>query len=608
MTKITRCPRCGQEIEGDFCPNCDLHFNQHGVYRTEEDKKRIQLQTLSWLEKKKAEEPESEVEQQFQPDEMDEPFSKEVFNRTVGEVLAEQEEHISATEKALKERLEEDSTDEADNQIVMEETETIAEQKEDDPADFLEAEEPSQEDEIPLSVEAKEQEIADQEAPVIHPENLEEVENDALEDNQAIEDEEISTADAGESTEEEMTEDRDESEDDEQEEIKQEEQQKMDDIPADYVTENIQKPSSVSDDKPEPSKINQKYVMISSIVVIILALVIGSGFTYYQHRKAQLEAATKEQKAIEQKIDALYFDKNQSQGFLATTVTKAKTQSIQDQIDTLAKTKPDQAKTLSDELATVQANQELMDKVNALFVSTKIKQNKVLNPALKANQTIELVEMKNPKTAFDKVINQSIADAKKQASQMQTAKDLMAKIYQNNAPVSTATQKQYKAAKEAVDKIQNTEVKDAYQTQLKAVSDLLKQKAEEEKKKKAAEKAAKEKAAKEAFAKETASERKQAQKITGDTSYDEVSANSSAWNWASGVKDKVINTCIERGYITRNGYVLKKAYVLNGEGYYNLYGTSNQSSLLSGYKDSDLPKYLVTINCKTGWFKGGGSN
>ena len=43
------------------------------------------------------------------------------------------------------------------------------------------------------------------------------------------------------------------------------------------------------------------------------------------------------------------------------------------------------------------------------------------------------------------------------------------------------------------------------------------------------------------------------------------------------------------------GYSSEPVKVENGEGYYNLYATSNRASLTKGYSDSDLPMYLVTI-------------
>lgn len=55
------------------------------------------------------------------------------------------------------------------------------------------------------------------------------------------------------------------------------------------------------------------------------------------------------------------------------------------------------------------------------------------------------------------------------------------------------------------------------------------------------------------------------------------------------------------------GYSLEPAKIVNGEGYYNLYATNNQSKLLEGTTEKNVHMYLVTINAKTGWFKGNAS-
>ena len=46
----------------------------------------------------------------------------------------------------------------------------------------------------------------------------------------------------------------------------------------------------------------------------------------------------------------------------------------------------------------------------------------------------------------------------------------------------------------------------------------------------------------------------------------------------------------------------------NGEGYYNLFATNTKSSLLKGISEKALPYYIVTINCKTGYFRGNGND
>ena len=83
--------------------------------------------------------------------------------------------------------------------------------------------------------------------------------------------------------------------------------------------------------------------------------------------------------------------------------------------------------------------------------------------------------------------------------------------------------------------------------------------------------------------------------------------NNPGWAWAPGVYDRVINTVISRGYVVSGGFYLQPARIENGEGYYHLYATSNQSSLLSGMSESAMPFYLVTINAKTGYFRGNGN-
>ncbi|MGT9066337.1 cell division site-positioning protein MapZ family protein, partial [Enterococcus faecalis] len=52
-----------------------------------------------------------------------------------------------------------------------------------------------------------------------------------------------------------------------------------------------------------------------------------------------------------------------------------------------------------------------------------------------------------------------------------------------------------------------------------------------------------------------------------------------AWTWAPGVKEKVLDTVIARGYVVPGGYSLEPAKIVNGEGYYNRDATNNQSKL-----------------------------
>lgn len=98
------------------------------------------------------------------------------------------------------------------------------------------------------------------------------------------------------------------------------------------------------------------------------------------------------------------------------------------------------------------------------------------------------------------------------------------------------------------------------------------------------------------------------QPILATDAADVADSSNPAWTWSSGVLDQVIATCIERGYIVEGGYKLERVRIENGEGYYNLYATTNQAPLTANYKAKDLPLYLVTINCKTGYFRGNGND
>lgn len=66
--------------------------------------------------------------------------------------------------------------------------------------------------------------------------------------------------------------------------------------------------------------------------------------------------------------------------------------------------------------------------------------------------------------------------------------------------------------------------------------------------------------------------------------------NDAAFVWASGIRELVLQKCRDRGYITGDAYILLPASIQKGNGYYNLYKTDGT--------------YLVSINCKTGYFVG----
>ena len=63
-----------------------------------------------------------------------------------------------------------------------------------------------------------------------------------------------------------------------------------------------------------------------------------------------------------------------------------------------------------------------------------------------------------------------------------------------------------------------------------------------------------------------------------------------AYAWALGIRELVLQKCRERGYISGDNYILLPASIQKGNGYYNLYKSDGT--------------YLISINCKTGYFVG----
>ena len=82
--------------------------------------------------------------------------------------------------------------------------------------------------------------------------------------------------------------------------------------------------------------------------------------------------------------------------------------------------------------------------------------------------------------------------------------------------------------------------------------------------------------------------------------------NNQAWQWDPEVKNQVLQACLSRGYIVDGGYVLERARIENKEGYYNLYAVAPSQRF--SYASAKNPVYVVTINDKTGFYKGNGND
>ncbi len=384
-------------------------------------------------------------------------------------------------------------------------------------------------------------------------------------------------------------------------------------------------------DKTQKKK-SKKVPYLALAAVLLLG---GGGWAYYDHHQkveAEVAAEAKRQRQMEDlhgKLAAFYTDDHHQ--FIRADMIHQDLSKLKNDLSSLKNEKG--YSELETTYQDIQSKIQDIQKVNEWFVAPVIVDDHLADDIkLKADKEIQTIETDN--TDFGKLIQQAQTEAKNQYAELQTAKEKTAIVFKDGKVVGSATRDQYKTAKEAVEKVKNTDLSAQLNEQLKQVDKMLtdKEKKEEEEKKKAeeAKKAAEEQAKQAAQAAAAAQAAQQAavaqaaqqeaasstpsssnsanQPIKSARASDIADASNPAWTWAPGVQSKVIATCIQRGYIVEGGYRVEKARIENGEGYYNLYATSTKSALMKGIGESALPFYIVTINCKTGWFGGNGSN
>ncbi|EMF0148431.1 TFIIB-type zinc ribbon-containing protein [Enterococcus hirae] len=383
----------------------------------------------------------------------------------------------------------------------------------------------------------------------------------------------------------------------------------------DQRTETEQKEPVTSAKTDEGKRKRSKKGPYLALAAIVL-LGVG-GWAYYDHQQdvqAQIAAQEERQKQkvadLQTALNAFYTDP--SHQFIRTSMINQDLAKLKTDLNDVKNEKeyPELEKTFQD----IQTKIKDIQRVNQLFTSVVIDDDHLAaDPKLKEDQAIQ--PMTTNETAFGRLIKQAQTEAEDQYKQLQTAKDKVNVVYHDNQVVDSANREQYDEAKKAVEQIKNEELAVALKDQLKKVDETLNAKEQKEAQakeeaKKAAEaaKQAAALAAQQAKSSSTTNKTNSAnQPIMSTRQSDVADASNPAWNWAPGVQQSVIATCIQRGYIVAGGYKLEKARIENGEGYYNLYATSTQSNLMRGIGESALPFYIVTINCKTGWFGGNGS-
>lgn len=374
--------------------------------------------------------------------------------------------------------------------------------------------------------------------------------------------------------------------------------------------------SSTKEEKVSPApKKTHKGLWIGIAAAAVLG--VGGWFVYdYQQEvaaaKAQEQKLQTQADKLRDQLQDFYVDSDHE--FVKTAHTLADLEPIKEKIRQLSDEKL-QADLFERE-QTVEDKLEKVTAINQLFAEKVINDDQLNQKAvLKTAEPVALTK-ETANGAFANLYNQAVTMATEQSDTMKKAEAALQKVFADGKVTKDVSRKNYQTAVDLVAKMPNNALKESFTSDLKKVAGDLKakevaaKKAATEKKAVAAnpQTTAPAKAALPAEASPNMRPNSENQPILGTNTSQVQDAGNPAWQWNAGIQEKVLATCFERGYIVEGGYTLEPVRIENGEGYYNLYATSNQSPLLKGVSESQLPYYLVTINCKTGYFRGNGND
>ncbi|URM52491.1 cell division site-positioning protein MapZ family protein [Enterococcus faecalis] len=392
---------------------------------------------------------------------------------------------------------------------------------------------------------------------------------------------------------------------------------------------------------PAPKKSSKKVAFVALAVVLLAG---GSAWAYHdQTQKAAAQEAaalTKKTDTLKDELAAFYTTKEQV--FIKPDMVTVSPEKLSKQVAEIKDS--EEYSQLNKQIQTLKEKQQTIQQINQLFEAPIVNGNELKPAILAADQPISVKKLTG-NDPFDQLMNQAIDQANQQYNQLQKAKKAVEVIYKDGKTTNQLNRDTYQAAKAEVDKVTSDKLKKELVKQVTTADQAL-TKVEEEQKRIAEEQAAAEQAkqaeeqakqaeeqakqaeeqAKQAAAAKKENAKKEETAKTEANGYtapnsdgvytsplyapdaaDIADSSNPAWTWAPGVKEKVLDTVIARGYVVPGGYSLEPAKIVNGEGYYNLYATNNQSKLLEGTTEKNVHMYLVTINAKTGWFKGNAS-
>lgn len=377
----------------------------------------------------------------------------------------------------------------------------------------------------------------------------------------------------------------------------------------------------------------RKWLIVGAAAVVLFG---AGGFAYHHYttqQAAEAQAIAKAMSDLQEEMDAFYLD--DAHTYVSADKVDDNLSVIEDHIREHRGQEGYDA--LVADFATLEEKVTAIRAINALFTAPVINGDALADaPLLAANSPITL-ETQTGDDDLSRLINQAIAEASSQYDALQAAEEAVAVVYSNGAVVDGVTRDQYNTASEAVAAVANQELTTDLSNQLAQVeAALTTQEAEAEQAANAGNTGSGSGAGSNAASDGGTSNgsggttggdantsggssagssgsssnysvgeggalngfvmNTNQQPIVESNAADIADTGNPAWTWESGVQERVVATCIERGYINSSNYVIERALIVDGAGFYNLYRIESDGS----------KTYLVTINCKTGWFKGNG--
>lgn len=367
----------------------------------------------------------------------------------------------------------------------------------------------------------------------------------------------------------------------------------------------------VISEKQAPSTKKKRKKLIYTLTAAGLIAVSSGGWVYYDAQQ-KAEAARQEQLRInneltEAKAQLLDFYLADDQEFVKPDKTLAMLKETQKKLEPY---RSEEAYTEIDPIVQdLYTKLTKIESLNSYFTAPIIVGNQLVKDVHIKDESPIIIENISDEGPFATLFNEALQLGKIEVQKVEFAKsavDDISRFYQDEKLDKTLTRKDFDAAKKQVDELFDIPTKETLQNQLQPIETALVAREEQEKEaaRIAAEKKAEEErqaalqqqyAASEILSPNTPTNRNN-QPIISSRQSDINDVNNPAWAWAPGVYDQVINTLMSRGNIVAGRFYVVPARIENGEGYYHLYATNASTN----------DTYLVTINAKTGYFKGNG--